>query len=301
MAPAPQRYGKLSSGYYTGRLASEITGDPYCQALGPYLIGGPHANMIGLYRLPVAYIAEDLGWPIERAREALAKLAEAGFACVDDERRLVWVVEAARHEWGAHLDPKDNRTRSLEKHLPGLLAEAGESPLVQAFAEHYREGWACVLDGLTKPSPSPSGVSVEPSPSAPGYPHPQPQPQPQQKKARVPRDRVVDPVDEVIPPEIDTPAFRAAWAEWHSYRRESRRQAWVARTRATALAELAPLGPDAAVAAIRRAIASGWQGIHPPTGSGGSGRSARRPTWQAGAGPYPEQFDQRPAVEGGAS
>jgi hypothetical protein len=38
------------------------------------------------------------------------------------------------------------------------------------------------------------------------------------------------------------------------------------------LAELESLGPDAAVAAIRRSISNGWKGIFPDNGNGGNGK-----------------------------
>lgn len=72
---------------------------------------------------------------------------------------------------------------------------------------------------------------------------------------------VPDPL-EAIPPEIDSPAFRAAWTEWLEYRRAKRKP--VSRPAAAKqLAELAAVGERAAIEAIRLSIANDWQGLFP--------------------------------------
>lgn len=73
------------------------------------------------------------------------------------------------------------------------------------------------------------------------------------------------PADVPVPPALDTPDFRRAWAAWLSDRVE-RKKPLTARAADLQLRKLAPVGPAAAVAAIEKAIASGWQGIYPEGG-----------------------------------
>lgn len=76
-----------------------------------------------------------------------------------------------------------------------------------------------------------------------------------------------------FPHSLDTPEFRSAWADWLAYRRESRFKPWVPRTVQAQLETLASLGSAAAVAAIRRSIASGWRGIFPADSPGRAQRA----------------------------
>ena len=67
-----------------------------------------------------------------------------------------------------------------------------------------------------------------------------------------------------VPPELDTPEFRAAWSDWLTHRRQIRKPlkplAIVHKLR-----ELIALGPTRATAAIRHSIGNGWQGIFEAT------------------------------------
>lgn len=164
-----REYAKASPALYTGTLGAAIAGDMDCLALAPYLIFGPHSNMIGLYRLPLAYIAEDLGMPSARASEALRKLSERGFCRYDERSKTVWVIEYARHEWGDHLNANDNRVKSLIRHLPKLLSDVANSSLSLEFAERYGNGWAAAFDAIGGKPRSPSEALAKPFPSPRGY------------------------------------------------------------------------------------------------------------------------------------
>ena len=71
-----------------------------------------------------------------------------------------------------------------------------------------------------------------------------------------------DPLAEPIPPSLDTPLFRQAWAKWIAYRKEigkPLRQTGTAET----LEKFVQLGQSAAIAMIEQSILSGWQGLFP--------------------------------------
>ena len=69
----------------------------------------------------------------------------------------------------------------------------------------------------------------------------------------------------LIPPELDTPEFREAWAEWQQHKRERRNTLTPTGAR-RALKKLAAMGPVRAVAAIHHSVASNYQGIFEPKG-----------------------------------
>lgn len=71
-----------------------------------------------------------------------------------------------------------------------------------------------------------------------------------------------DPLAIAIPPSLDTPLFRQAWAKWIAYRKEigkPLRQTGTAET----LEKFVQLGQSAAIAMIEQSILSGWQGLFP--------------------------------------
>jgi hypothetical protein len=69
----------------------------------------PHANMLGLYYLPILYIAHETGLGLEGASKGLKSTIEAGFCSYDEDTEMVWVHEMAAYQVGKALKPGDNR------------------------------------------------------------------------------------------------------------------------------------------------------------------------------------------------
>jgi hypothetical protein len=99
-----------------------------------------------------------------------------------------------------------------------------------------------------------------------------------------------------IPAALDTPEVRRAWAEWLEYRRERKPKVTPLSAKA-AFREMAEWGPARAVAAIRRSIACGWQGIHESRGPDAAGQLPRpaRPPADADLVPTGGVTDERAA------
>lgn len=175
------RYRKLSHRLYTGSLARRLRkgARPSPQALAPYLVGCEHGNMIGLYRLPVAYIAADLGWPFEGSSETLRRLSEEGFVRWDKETERVWVVDLFRHEF--ETDRKETDVNSA-KAVAGILAEGGKSFLVKEFCEIYRPSHQNLLRLFEGPSETLPGPFEGSLASARARPDPEPDPDPDQEQ-----------------------------------------------------------------------------------------------------------------------
>ena len=79
-----------------------------------------------------------------------------------------------------------------------------------------------------------------------------------------PEPEPAQPAELAFPPELDTPAFRAAWDEYTTYRRERKLPKLQARSVASKFAEMAKLGEPAALESIRQTIANGWTGTFAP-------------------------------------
>lgn len=76
---------------------------------------------------------------------------------------------------------------------------------------------------------------------------------------------------------LDTPEFRAKWAEWIAYRRERKLPRWIKRTVQSKLLTLAKAGHDTAIATIQLSIDNGYNGLDPAwlsgKGPGGGGQT----------------------------
>lgn len=86
------RYGIVHAKFWTDDKVQTWDSDTKVMAL--YLMTGPHATIAGAMRLPSAYIAADLGWPVKKVLDTLSILYREGFAthCV----RSNWVVISRR-------------------------------------------------------------------------------------------------------------------------------------------------------------------------------------------------------------
>ena len=79
------------------------------------------------------------------------------------------------------------------------------------------------------------------------------------------------PLEQSFPAQIDTEAFRSAWADWMEYRRERRLTKYKPRSIVAQLKELSEWGEDEAIKAIRDSIRQQWQGLFPPKAANAQG------------------------------
>lgn len=131
-------YAKIDSKFWMRGTGKALRGDLEAQLIALYLMSSPHANMIGVYYLPVALLAAETGIPFEGASKGLRRLSEEGLVEVDEETDHVFVVNMARHQVGESLSAKDNRRSAVVR----LLRELGDNPLVARFLLKYREIYA---------------------------------------------------------------------------------------------------------------------------------------------------------------
>jgi hypothetical protein len=84
-----------------------------------------------------------------------------------------------------------------------------------------------------------------------------------------------------LPTSLDTPAFRAAWADWCAHRRDLRKPV-TPRAATIAFRRLAEWGEPAAIAAIEHSITAGYQGIFPAPKAANTPTPQNKPlsTWE---------------------
>lgn len=130
------------------------------QVVALYLLSSPHANMLGLYHLPVAYIAADIGCPLEGASKGLRSLIEAGFCEYDDEAEVVWVHEMAKFQIGESLKADDKRCSGVQNQYNGIP----ENRFLSAFFEKYEHAFNLKNKRETEAPPKPLASPFEAPP-----------------------------------------------------------------------------------------------------------------------------------------
>lgn len=128
-------YGKVSPQFWIGRTGKSLrSAGAEAQLVSLYLLTNPHANMIGLYYMPLMFIAHETGLGMEGASKGLASAIKAGFCHYDEQSEMVWVPEMAAHQIGSNLSPKDKR-------CPGVQNEYNaqpDNPFLSMFYDKYQ-------------------------------------------------------------------------------------------------------------------------------------------------------------------
>ncbi len=121
-------YGRIVPSFWTGQTAREgFRGDLATWSIASYLITGPHSHATGVYYLPPAYIAHDLGIDQIVVETTLLKLERLGFVDLDRPSDWIFVREMARIQIGEVLKPSDKRVKWVVKEIakaPGNLQAA---------------------------------------------------------------------------------------------------------------------------------------------------------------------------------
>ncbi len=145
-------YGKLSPFFWTRGSGKRLRGKPEAQIVAAYLSTAPSANMIGIYYVSIASIANDTGIPEDRVRAALEDVEASGYASYDHEQEIVWVPNHAHFEIGENL-------RAGDKRRPRVYAELRQVS-GHRFADEFRRRYG-VAYGLTPAESAPPGVAKD--------------------------------------------------------------------------------------------------------------------------------------------
>ena len=87
--------------------------------LALYLLTSPHGNSLGCFRLPMAYLCEDLGKGSETVSETVSKLSAIGFLERDEASGWTWIVGFLEH----NPVPNRNVGKSVEKQIEAVPVE----------------------------------------------------------------------------------------------------------------------------------------------------------------------------------
>lgn len=127
-------YGKVSPQFWIGKTGKELKKAGFeAQIVSLYLLTSPHSNMIGLYYMPLMYMAHETGLGIEGASKGLASAIQCGFCLYDEDSEMVWVPEMASHQIGTSLKPTDKRCAGVQN----TYDSQPDNPFLPMFYDRY--------------------------------------------------------------------------------------------------------------------------------------------------------------------
>lgn len=159
-----QRYGRVYTGYWT---SPDIIGLPVeTKCVGAYLLSCHHGNMIGCFRLPAAYVVEDLRMSSGTVSEGFRNLCEKGFLTYDSD--LSWVLIRRFLKWNPLENPNQGKAAAkLVEQVPqNSSVYADLLQMLQAYPANFPDGFVNRLGTAAEPFRNP-------------HPHPHPHPHPE--------------------------------------------------------------------------------------------------------------------------
>lgn len=153
-------YAKVSPQFWIGTTGKKLrAAGMEAQVVAMYLMTSPHANMIGLYYLPVMYLAHETGLGLQGARKGLQRAIEAQFCHYDPPSEMVWVPEMASYQIGDALSATDKRCVGVQREYDSLP----ENPFLQGFFERYQAAFHMTkMRSQASPSEAPSEGGSKP-------------------------------------------------------------------------------------------------------------------------------------------
>ena len=177
-------FSTIRSQFWSGPTGKAITiAGKDTRILATYLLTCEHANMLGLYRLPQLYVAEETGLKRKEVTAAFENLKAIGFAYYDERAEFVWVVEMARFQLGLlpgePVKDGDKRRHAVSK----MYKQLPTNPFLGAFYDRYSETLILTLrrDFLLETKPLTSPIHGASMPHARDY-DPVPDPVPDRKE-----------------------------------------------------------------------------------------------------------------------
>lgn len=174
------------------------------RTLAAYLLTSPHSNMLGCFRVPMAYVADDLKWGMERVKEGFREVFDKGFATFSEESN--WVVIHKFLKWNQPENP--NVVKAAEKLFAQIPSSSGVKSILAWAVAEFESRFS--VDNLKdcKPFVNPFDTSRK------AYRKPEPEPEPQPEPEREPEP---EPEPNLLQPAENPPAAPLTAGVWNSY------------------------------------------------------------------------------------
>ena len=142
-------YGCIQTKFWTHPNIHKLSDQ--AKLLASYLFSSVHTTMLGCFRIPIGYIAEDLNWSFEKVSSALAELTEIDLLSYDTARSWVMINQFLKY----HPIENPNQGKSVVKifeEIPRDLTFI--NALINKLLEndeHLNEGFVKGLQTVSKP------------------------------------------------------------------------------------------------------------------------------------------------------
>lgn len=229
------------------------TGLKPTERLVAYMLADHHNDTTSRCDPSVALLAEETGLDERSVSRAIRRMEETGHLTV---RRN----GGTRNSYDLH--PRQSAgAPPAESHPRHKVTPGRESVLPPAESPGYprhRVGTPPAQSPLNRKEPEtkPEGEPEDLPPAS----DPPKDPKPNSREADIAEAGRVP-----VPLELNTPDFRAAWAEWHAYRsdlfRRDRAKVWTAVASKNMLLQCARHGPEISAMAINAAIGNSWRSL----------------------------------------
>lgn len=162
-----REYGKIHSSFWTSQDIRGAGEDG--RTLAAYLLTSPHSNMLGCFRVPLAYVSDDLKWPSERVLEGFEKLSQRVWLTFD--KGSEWVVIHKFLKWNQPENP--NVVRAAEKTFAQIPGSSRVKSILAWCIAEFEPRFSVDKLAEFKPFPNPFDTSRK------GYRKPEPEPEPE--------------------------------------------------------------------------------------------------------------------------
>lgn len=144
-----REYGSVQTQFWSDLSLQNLS--THAKLLAVYLLTGPHTTMLGCFRLPVGYIAEDLKWNEQTVFKSFTELSQAGFLTYDTE--LAWVCIHHFLNWNPIENPNQGKSLSkLFNRVPALSTVFNLLiKILLTKTKHLDEGFKNYLATLSQP------------------------------------------------------------------------------------------------------------------------------------------------------
>jgi hypothetical protein len=196
-----REYGKIHSSFWTSRDIRSLSEDG--RALAAYLLTSPHSNMLGCFRIPVAYVSDDLMWDSERVTKGFGELFAKGWATLSEGSN--WVVIHKFLKWNQPENP--NVVKAAEKLFDQIPDDCEAKPLLAWAIAEFEPRFSAAKLARFKPFPNPFDTSRK------AYRKPEPEPEPNQSQNREPTSLSLSLIDE---PAEEPDAVKTIFEFWQT-------------------------------------------------------------------------------------
>ena len=101
-----REYGSVQTQFWSDIALQNLS--THAKLLAVYLLTGPHTNMLGCFRLPTGYVAEDLKWNEETVYNAFSELDQIRFLIRDPESNWILIINFL--DWNPIENPNQGKS-----------------------------------------------------------------------------------------------------------------------------------------------------------------------------------------------